>query len=208
VPSTSKRKRPNRSDFVFVGEHPAIDFVNTLAVPHGYLEDLLRSWSDLIDWLSQTGLSTDPSLNLPAARGEEALKSVVELRRAWQDVLTELVAGGKVSDAFLGRLNRFLAEDTFHEKLHRQGRKGVHLVRSNSQLKGGKLVLAILGRQIAIFLAEANLHYLRRCANTTSCVLYFYDTTKNHRRQWCSATVCGNRHKVAQFRKRQIKAQS
>jgi predicted RNA-binding Zn ribbon-like protein len=34
-------------------------------------------------------------------------------------------------------------------------------------------------------------------------VLYFYDTTKNHRRQWCSVAMCGNRHKVAEFRRRQ-----
>jgi len=37
-------------------------------------------------------------------------------------------------------------------------------------------------------------------------VLYFYDTTKNHRRQWCSTAACGNRHKVADFRKRQVKS--
>src|SRR5258708_2765411 len=71
---------------------------------------------------------------------------------------------------------------------------------------GRLLTLAILGPQIAIFLAEANLNYLHRCANTTSCVLYFYDTTKNHRRQWCSVAACGYRHQVAQFRKRQVKA--
>jgi predicted RNA-binding Zn ribbon-like protein len=208
MPYTSEKTRTNRPEFIFVGEHPAIDFANTLAVPHGYLEDLLRSWSDLVDWLSRTGLTTDPSLNLPAARGAGALKSVVELRQAWKDVLVELIAGGKVSDAFLERLNRLLAEDTFHEKLHREGTKGVHLVRSISQLQGEKLALAILGRQIAVFLAEANLNYLHRCANTTSCVLYFYDTTKNHRRQWCSTGLCGNRHKVAEFRKRQVKSKS
>jgi predicted RNA-binding Zn ribbon-like protein len=120
--------------------------------------------------------------------------------------LARLISSGKVNDEFLDRLNRLLAHDTFHEKLHREGKKGFHLVRSISQLHGEKLALAILGRQIAVFLAEANLSYLHRCANTTSCVLYFYDTTKNHRRQWCSVAGCGNRHKVAQFRKRQAKA--
>jgi predicted RNA-binding Zn ribbon-like protein len=120
--------------------------------------------------------------------------------------LARLISSGKVNDEFLDRLNHLLAHDTFHEKLHREGKKGFHLVRSISQLHGEKLALAILGRQIAVFLAEANLSYLHRCANTTSCVLYFYDTTKNHRRQWCSVAGCGNRHKVAQFRKRQAKA--
>jgi predicted RNA-binding Zn ribbon-like protein len=28
-------------------------------------------------------------------------------------------------------------------------------------------------------------------------VLFFYDTTKNHARRWCSMAFCGNRHKVA-----------
>jgi predicted RNA-binding Zn ribbon-like protein len=28
-------------------------------------------------------------------------------------------------------------------------------------------------------------------------VLFFYDTTKNHARHWCSMTICGNRSKVA-----------
>jgi CGNR zinc finger len=59
----------------------------------------------------------------------------------------------------------------------------------------------------AIFLAEANLSYLRRCANTESCVLYFYNATKNHRWQWCSVAACGNRHRVAEFRRRQREVQ-
>jgi predicted RNA-binding Zn ribbon-like protein len=170
--------------------------------------DHLRTWMDAVHWLSLTGLSVDPGLNLSAARGAEALHSVVNLRQAWKAELARLISGGKVSDEFLERLNILLVDGTFHEQLHREGKNSFHLVRSVSQLHGKKLALAILGRQIAVFLAEANLSYLRRCANTTSCVLYFYDTTKNHRRQWCSVTGCGNRYKVAQFRKRQAKAKS
>jgi predicted RNA-binding Zn ribbon-like protein len=202
---TSEKNRPGRPEFVFVGDHPAIDFANTLVISSGHLEDLLCSWSDVVDWLSRTGLSTNPSLNIPASRGAEALKKVVELRQAWKEKLAQIIAGNKVSDDFLERLNTLLAEDTFHETLRRGGKKDFSLVRSVSQFDGEKLALAILARQIALFLAEANLSYLHRCANTTSCVLYFYDTTKNHRRQWCSVASCGNRHKVAQFRKRQGK---
>jgi predicted RNA-binding Zn ribbon-like protein len=29
------------------------------------------------------------------------------------------------------------------------------------------------------------------CKNQ-ACILYFYDTTKNHRRNWCSMGICGN----------------
>jgi predicted RNA-binding Zn ribbon-like protein len=197
--------RTERPEFIFVGEHPAIDFANTFSTPNGVGTEHLRVWSDVIDWLSLTGLSKDQSLKLPDAGGAEALRSVVGLRQAWAVELPRLVAGERVCDKFLERVNRLLVEDVFHEELRRKEETGYHLVRSDSQLRGEKLALALLGRQIAGFLAEANLSYLHRCANTASCVLYFYDTTKNHRRQWCSVASCGNRHKVAQFRKRQAK---
>jgi predicted RNA-binding Zn ribbon-like protein len=203
MPSAPAKNRSTRPQFVFVGEHPAIDFANTVVVSGGNLQDLLSSWSDLVDWLSQTGLSTHPSLNLPASRRTEALKKVLQIRQVWKEKLAQIIVGKEVSDDFLEQLNTLLAEDTFHETLRRDGEQGFSLVRTVSALEGEKLALAILVRQIALFLAEANLSYLRRCANTASCVLYFYDTTKNHRRQWCSVASCGNRHKVAQFRKRQ-----
>jgi predicted RNA-binding Zn ribbon-like protein len=204
MPATSQNSRTPGPKFIFVGEHPAIDFANTLSNPHGQLEDLLRTWPDLVYWFSKAGLSKDPSLNLSVSRGVEALKSVSNLRHTWKALLAQLIAGGKVSDEFLESLNSLLEEDNFHDTVQRDSKKGFQLVRSASHLHGEKLALAILARQIASFLVEANLNYLHRCANTTTCTLYFYDTTKNHRRRWCSVSACGNRHKVAAFRERQV----
>jgi predicted RNA-binding Zn ribbon-like protein len=200
--STSEDRSQARPEFIFVGEHPAIDFANTLSSANGQRIEHLPTWTDVIDWLSETGLSTEPRLPLPASRRPNALKTIWDLRQAWQSELARLVSGETLSDEFLKRLNSLLTNDVYHEALRREGETGFHLVRSMSQLHGEKLALALLGRQIASFLAEANLNYLHRCANTVSCVLYFYDTTKNHRRQWCSVAGCGNRHKVAQFRER------
>jgi predicted RNA-binding Zn ribbon-like protein len=203
--STFHEGRTVGPDFVFIGEHPAIDFANTLSSPEGQPKNLLLRWPDVVDWLSQTGLSKDPGLNLSVARGSEALKSVLKLRTAWIATLGQLVEEGKVNDEFLELLNRLLAGDRYSDVLQRDGQKGFRLVRSPSQLDGEKLALAILARQIGTFLADANLKYLHRCANTMTCTLYFYDITKNHRRQWCSAADCGNRHKVAAFRERQAR---
>lgn len=204
--SLSGRSRAGRPEFIFVGDHPAIDFANTLSISQGHSIDHLRVWADVIDWLSFAGISTDPALQILTSSSAESVESVAVLRRAWKAELEKLVAGGKVSEGFLKQLNKLLAEDVFHETLRRSGKTGFHLGRSASQLSGTKLALALLARQIAQFLAEANFGYLHRCANTTSCVLYFYDTTKNHRRQWCSTATCGNRHKVAEFRMRQAKS--
>jgi predicted RNA-binding Zn ribbon-like protein len=203
---SSEKKSVGRPEFIFIGEHPAIDFANTRVVDHGDPKDLFRSWPDVVDWLTQAKLITRESMELPAPAATRALESVIELRQAWERMLSQLVSGGMVSDAFLERVNGYLALDTFHEILRRDGKNGFRVIRSGSHLKGEKLALNLIAHQISSFLAEANPDYVHRCANTTSCVLYFYDTTKNHRRQWCSVATCGNRHKVAQFRKRQVQA--
>ena len=192
-------------DFVFIGEHPAIDFANTLMLSEGEPEDLLRSWTDVVDWLSRAGLSKDPRLNVPISRAPEALKNVLELRKTWIAAIAQLLAEGTVNDEFPESINRLLVEDRYCDVVQREGKNGFRLVRSVSQLDGEKLALTILACQIATFLAEADLKYLHRCANTLTCTLYFYDTTKNHRRQWCRAAVCGNRHKVAAFRERKAR---
>jgi predicted RNA-binding Zn ribbon-like protein len=206
VTSFSEKSRADRSHFIFVGNHSAIDFANTLSISQGKWTEHLRVWADVIEWLALAGLSSDPALRISISRSAKAIKSVVEFRRVWKAQLDNLVTGCNVNDTFIKRLNHLLEEDVSHEILRRRGNTDFHLDRSASQLSGEKLALALLSRQIARFLAEANFEYLHRCANTASCVLYFYDTTKNHRRQWCSTAVCGNRHKVAEFRKRRFKA--
>ena len=144
MPFTSDNSRTQGPNFIFVGEHPAIDFANTLSNPHGQLEDLLRTWPDLVYWFSEAGLSKDPSLNLSVSRGVEALKSVLKLRHVWKALLAQLIVGGKVSDEFLTSLNSLLKDDNFHDTVRRDSKNGFQLVRSASQLHGEKLALAIL----------------------------------------------------------------
>jgi predicted RNA-binding Zn ribbon-like protein len=203
MPEVFENAELGRPEFIFVGGHPAIDFANTLIPLPGPGIEFLRTWSDVTNWLVEANISRDSPLEVLHGRRSEALKGVLELRQAWKQVLASLIARGKVSNDFLTRLNNLLAADNFHEVVNRAGQRRFHLIRSESELQGGKLALLMLARQIAVFLAEANLSYLRRCANTESCVLYFYDATKNHRRQWCSVAACGNRHRVAEFRRRQ-----
>lgn len=196
---SSHEKRP---EFLFLGGHPAIDLANTRVPPPGLDIEFLQEWNDVVDWLGQAGISTSPALRVPIAARGPALEEFEEFRDAWRNEIEQIIAGGNVSDDFLKTLNRHLSEAVFTESLQRNGEKCFERVSSYSALHGQKLALALVAREVARFLAEANLAYLRRCANTESCVVYFYDTTKNHHRQWCSVTLCGNRHKVAEFRRR------
>jgi predicted RNA-binding Zn ribbon-like protein len=158
---------------------------------------------DVIDWLNETRLSGGQNLEVSEPDAPAALETVRNLRHAWKITLEHLMAGHGVRPQIIKQLNRILYLDTFSETLGFEGKIGFHLHRSRSLLAGQQLALAILARSISEFLITAEFKYLRRCANTESCVLVFYDTTKNHRREWCSNSMCGNRHKVAEFRRRE-----
>lgn len=192
------------SEFLFLGEHPAIDFANTQVARHGLLTELFCDWEDVVGWLEKARVVEDARLLRAAAPPGQAVERVRGLRNAWRRQISRLTAGGRVSAAFVRVLNQFLEKDTFAETLKSVGVESYRMQRSPPSLRGADLALTIFARQIALFLVSSNLSYLRRCANS-ECVLYFYDTTKNHRRHWCSAAICGNRHKVAAFRERQAR---
>src|SRR4029077_3181467 len=90
MPALSEKSWADRPEFIFVGDPPAIDFANTLSISQGQWVDHLRVWADVIDWLSLAGLSADPVLQIPTSHSAEAVKSVVELRRAWKAELDKL----------------------------------------------------------------------------------------------------------------------
>ena len=66
------------------------------------------------------------------------------------------------------------------------------------------LLLAGIGI-MPVVLCYADLALVKKCENPV-CVLFFYDTSKNHSRRWCSMSVCGNRMKVAAHYQRLRKA--
>jgi predicted RNA-binding Zn ribbon-like protein len=62
-------------------------------------------------------------------------------------------------------------------------------------------VLAPVALAAARSLVHDDRDLLRKCDNPR-CILFFYDTTKNHGRRWCSMDLCGNRAKVSAFHQR------
>ena len=190
---------PETPEFVFLGGHVAIDFANTGLAEGGRVTELLNSWQDVQRWLNGAGISAAPGK--PSTDG---LEKVRKLRDDWRVELEKFSQGQPVGASFLKRLNEHLAADTFSEKLVQGDARTFRIERSESALRGESWVLACMARQIAILLVEVDFTRVHRCANP-ACILYFHDTTKNHRRQWCSNALCGNRHKVAAFREREAR---
>ena len=71
-----------------------------------------------------------------------------------------------------------------------------------AQAEGIDGVLGDLLAIVAHAIHDGSWVRLKACADPT-CRWAFYDSSKSHRRTWCSMEVCGNRNKVRAYRRRQ-----
>ena len=175
--------------------HPALDFLNTRMPVNREVVDFLQSDEDVLRWLKQAGLSvakshphTAPISLADAARTlRENIRSLVEKRKA-----------GQRGDPSV--LNGFLAEAQSHPRLVWNTSRSLTIERVRRQGTPAG-ILAPVAEAAADLLATCDFTLVKRCEDET-CVLWFSDQTKSHHRRWCSTALCGNRHKVAAYRKR------
>jgi predicted RNA-binding Zn ribbon-like protein len=186
---------PGVPDLELVGDHPALDLLNTIARLDSGLVDAWQSDDDVLRWLMRTGL-LEVKIAPPARRGA-LLAAARRLREISRALITARKANKRLD---LGPLNDFLAQAESHCELNR-GKDGALAVMRRYEQTNPNGVLAPLAEAVAEFLVMADFRLVRRCEGE-DCVLWFYDRTKAHRRRWCSMEVCGNRNKVAKFRSR------
>jgi predicted RNA-binding Zn ribbon-like protein len=190
--------RTHENHLDFVGDNLAINFINTRRMVEGQLTDTLQSGSDVKAWLKR--------LEVPVAKGvlpfteDMLLHRARELREIALAAVTDQKSGKKPS---LVALNKFLGEATSHAVVTSDDARNIQVARVYGK-DTIEAFLAPLAEAIADLLANGDFDLIRRCESNT-CVLWFYDRTKGHRRRWCSSTGCGNRAKVAAFRARASK---
>jgi predicted RNA-binding Zn ribbon-like protein len=182
--------KPDDYQFEFIGNNPAVDFTNTEIVIRGEPRDLLQRDVDLVHWSQQAGFNLRNRMNpgdLSAAR---------ELRAALKLVFQSRIDGQSASKKALAVINRHLANHCTHQVLRASGDGvGFELTPSGEALSVSAL-LARLAHEGARLLASPQGEQLRLCGNP-DCILIFVDTSRSHRRRWCSMDTCGNRAKVA-----------
>lgn len=184
----------------FIGGRLALDFVN-MVPPRVEL-----SWDQLIEFLQAARIVTperggqllvlrrsDPQAAESLLRKAQRLAAA--LRLAFEAVLHRQ----KVQREWIEPVNEILRITEGHDELVARGHEWeIQFVASESGLEW---LLAAVARSAAEIIVEGPRARLRLCANPR-CGLFFYDTSRTHRRRWCSMTVCGNRHKVAVFARR------
>ncbi len=193
------------ANFLFVANDPSLDFINTEVLLAGVRTDLLQSFGDLARWLEQMNLvsvaemqrfanvwtdTSDANATLQAAR---ALRSVL------RNAVERVARSGRIPSDLATALTKELQHPRLAtEVVHSQGRLKT---KPHWILEKPRDLLVPVAHHAANFFATADYSAIRKCENPT-CILFFYDTSKNHSRRWCSMELCGNRSKVAAFRER------
>lgn len=189
-----------------MGDHAALDFLNSVFTPEDQPVDLLRDGGSLLKWLTTSGAVHLTVADDAAAYSPQQLNRVATEARALREWFRELlfrwsVAGARgVRAADLEQLNSMLAKGRLQQTLVR-GADGLEL-RTERRIDAPSALLAELASACADLLATHRAEQVRKCENP-ACTLWFADTKRGPRRRWCSMAVCGNRMKVAAHRARQ-----
>ena len=104
---------------------------------------------------------------------------------------------------WLEDLNKLLARESRGRELVANKRR-LELI-ERPHFEDARELIAPIALEIARLVTQEDPSLVKACAGA-ECTLQFLDRTKAHRRVFCSATACGNRAKVAAFRRRAQRA--
>lgn len=200
----------DRPAAMFVGESPALDFLNSVATPKATLIDWIDSEANLLDWLEKSGLCQKEELaGLDDEVQADALAKTVQDIREFRDDFRAFVhanAGrGEVSDAelMIAKINAILSSGTLQMQIEtplQDRATRAFVLATQFEIHKPRDLLTRIAAACAKLICEADFRYIKNCEGP-ACTMYFLDVSKNHKRRWCSMSVCGNRAKAAAHRR-------
>lgn len=181
-----------------LADHVALDLLNTIERADTTPHDHWQTDADVLAWLKQVALWPGDDRAAPPKGLATAARA---LREAVRLIVARRKAGAKPD---LAPLNDALAAGGSHLAVNPLPEGGVRIARIHAAANAAQCLVP-LAEAAADLLAHGDFRRVRQC-ESDECTLWFYDRTKSHRRRWCSMALCGNRHKVAAFRKREAAA--
>jgi predicted RNA-binding Zn ribbon-like protein len=191
---------------LFIGSHPAVDFLNTAFAPNGMHIETIPDGRALLDWMVGTGLLKEAdAARLMRRAGSTVLDSAAQEARKVREWARRWLERWRSApdddyDQEIAALNKLLARAAWRDEVVVTD-EGARIL-ANVPGNDPDALVALIARQIAALITQENASLLKSCTGS-GCTLWFLDRTKAHRRVFCSATACGNRAKVAAFRQRQ-----
>lgn len=190
----------------FLGGHPALDFINTAYAPDGDTVETIGDGRAFLDWMVAAHLLDAATADRLRRRfGARALDGAAAEAREVRDWARDWIgrwhaAPGADYRAEIAFMNGLLARVPQIAELSAAGRE-LHL-HQRPRIEAASALLGLVALEVARLVTTEDAALVKACAGS-ACTLWFIDRTKAHRRRFCSAAVCGNRAKVAAFRKRQ-----
>ena len=191
------------NQFDWSGGHPALDLVNTLDErPSDSPVEQLSTYGDLVRFAELAGL-IEPSLAeklrpLSGPACSRAVRHVREIREHLFAVLSAHHAGSPIAQCSLDPLalevRRAHSARTFASTERRGGIVHRWMSQTSPEVPVHACALAVEN-----LLVSADHNHIRKCG-AEDCDVFFIDTSKAHRRQWCSMQNCGNREKQRRWR--------
>ena len=193
-----------RNGFFFLGNHLALDFLNTRPVQNGEAVELLPDFDALLRWFQAADLLRSGDVASlrqqwrESARAQHVVEAMRELRERLRKEVRATERGGTVHRSAMDELNHFMAEHPMLTRLRASGST------STTELwfdpRRPEDLFAPVAHSAAMLFSDLDRSRVRKC---DQCVLHFYDTSKKGTRRWCSMQLCGNRLKVAAYAARQ-----
>ena len=191
------RKIQQKSKFLWVGNWPAIDFINTEIIADHNLVDLLQIPQDVIVWLAESRVSRKEDLKSSPPR------QLLECARTYRGLLRNGIAAyvhrKPVSPGLTHQTNHLLSQSVCARRIVSEGKE--YRVESHWRFDEPETYLVPIAESFTKLITEADRTRIRKCKNP-ECVLYFYDTSKGGKRTWCSLDLCGNKLRMAASRQR------
>lgn len=179
----------DREGFWFRGGNLALDFTATLAGrKREQTRELLVTPRDLARWFAAAGLAVDE-----VDVTEDDLAAARVLREALYRLTMACIGGARLPAADRRLLNRHAELATPAPRLDTAG---VHWSRAETPA-----LLAVIARAGIELLGGPLAERVRQCWGRW-CAILFVDMSRSGHRKWCSMSTCGNKAKVATFRKR------
>jgi predicted RNA-binding Zn ribbon-like protein len=183
----------------FVGGHPALDFLNTVADQgKTRTDDKLTDWAAVRSWAAAANLLAPEDVERFLKRSrQEGANELTQLRRFREDAYAAIahMTGGlgneKAASRLLGAIHDAIGRGTFEMLDDR------FVWRPNSQTVSRWVDAAALAFER--LLRSDDFHRVRQCGR---CTWFFIDRGRGTGRRWCDMRTCGNRAKAEAFRER------
>lgn len=189
--------------FDWSGGDPALDFVNTLDErPSGAAVENLATYGDLVRFAALAGLiEASASARLRPLAGPKCLR-IARRARGLREHLHAILAAAHAGN----RLPKTSLDAIASEVRRAHAARVLAATATSSAVRHGwispsspEIPLHACALAIESLLVAADRSRIRKCG-ASGCEVYFIDTSKAHRRQWCSMQNCGNREKQRRWR--------